>query len=200
MTTSYLGTELGQFLDLVANRDAAPGGGAVAAVSVSLAAGLAAMAARLSSRQVADGETLAADADAVRRRAADLAGEDAEAYMAVLAAYAGAKTAAATAAATHSDDEIRAALDRAARVPLEVTALGARTALLAARLAREGNPRLRGDATTAVLISIAAARSACELVRINVADGAGDQSLLAEAAQNVQTAEAARRTIHLTLG
>jgi formiminotetrahydrofolate cyclodeaminase len=197
MTTSYLGTELGQFLDLVANRDAAPGGGAVAAVSVSLAAGLAAMAARLSSRHVTDGETLAVDADAVRRRAADLAGEDAEAYLAVLAAYAGAKTAA---AATHNADEIRAALDRAARVPLEVTALGARTALLAARLAREGNPRLRGDATTAVLISIAAARSACELVRINVADGAGDQSLLAEAAQNVQTAEAARRTIQLTLG
>ncbi|MDT7593335.1 MAG: Formiminotransferase-cyclodeaminase, partial [Pseudonocardiales bacterium] len=66
MTTSYLGRELGAFLDLVASREAAPGGGAVAALTLSMAAGLAAMAARLSPRQIADNASLADEADVVR--------------------------------------------------------------------------------------------------------------------------------------
>ncbi|MDX6365556.1 MAG: Formiminotransferase-cyclodeaminase, partial [Nocardioidaceae bacterium] len=53
-TMSYLGQELGDFLDLVASREAAPGGGAVAAITISLAAGLVGMAAQLSERQVPD--------------------------------------------------------------------------------------------------------------------------------------------------
>jgi formiminotetrahydrofolate cyclodeaminase len=189
--TSYVGTELGRFLDLVASREPAPGGGAIAAVTVSLAAGLVAMAARFSARQVADCEALAREADQIRRRAADLAGDDADAYKEVLAASA--RTAAADQA--RQGDEVRSALGRAAEVPLEVTALGARTTTLAARLALEGNPRLHGDATTAALLAEAAVRAAAALVGINVDAAGGDKDLVRQAERHVHRSGAALRSL-----
>jgi methenyltetrahydrofolate cyclohydrolase len=183
-TTSYLGQELGDFLDLVASREAAPGGGAVAAVTISLAAGLVAMAAQLSERQVPDSASLVTEAERVRRRSERLADEDAEAYRAVLAAY----TAARSGATTKAHEQIAAALDGAARVPLEMASLAAETAVLGARLALEGNPRLRGDATTAVLLSEAAARSAAHLVQVDVDEGDGDPALVREAEGHVRAA------------
>jgi formiminotetrahydrofolate cyclodeaminase len=189
--TSYVGTELGRFLDLVASREPAPGGGAVAAVTVSLAAGLVGMAARFSLRQVSDCEALAQEADRIRRRAADLAGDDADAYKEVLAASA--RTAAG--GSVRQGDEVRSALGRATEVPLEVTALGARTAALAARLALEGNPRLQGDATTAVLLAEAAVRAAAALVGINVESSGGDPDLVRQADRHVHRSEAALRSL-----
>jgi methenyltetrahydrofolate cyclohydrolase len=180
MTSAYADQGLGEFLDRVASREAAPGGGAVAAVSVSLAAGLVAMTARLSTRLVDDSANLADEADAIRRQAARLADEDSEAYRAVLAAS--------RADGGSSGEGVAAALDRAARVPVEVAGLAARAAVLAARLALEGNPRLRGDATTALVLAEAAARSACALVRTNVEEGDGDRSLVDEAELSVQRA------------
>jgi formiminotetrahydrofolate cyclodeaminase len=191
MATSYLGRELGAFLDLVASREAAPGGGAVAALTLAMAAGLAAMAARLSPRQIADNASLADEADVIRRRAAQLADEDGEAYRAVLAAYSAGRSAASVDGRT----EVSRALDEAARVPLEMAALGARITELAARLARDGNPRLRGDASTAVMVAEAAVRSACHLVRINVAQGDGDTGLVRQAEAHVQTATDALSTL-----
>jgi formiminotetrahydrofolate cyclodeaminase len=191
--TSYLGRGLGEFLDLVAAREAAPGGGAVTAVTVSLAAGLVAMAARLSERQLPDSTALADEADRIRRRAADLAGEDADAYRAVIAA----STEAATrhSAGWDGDDEVRSAFERASAVPLEITTVGARTATLGARLAAEGNPRLRGDAATAVLLAEAAVRSAAELVRINVTEGDGPRTLVVQAERNLAQATDALRAV-----
>jgi formiminotetrahydrofolate cyclodeaminase len=189
--TSYVGTRLGRFLDLVASRQAAPGGGAVAAVTVSLAAGLVVMAARFSERQIADSESLADEADGIRRHAADLAGEDADAYGAVLAASA----ATAAGGPPRDDDVVRSAFGRAAEVPLEVAALGADTAALAARLALEGNPRLRGDATTALLLAEAAVRSAACLVRINVEAGGAGARLVLEAERHVDRAQEALRSL-----
>jgi methenyltetrahydrofolate cyclohydrolase len=186
-TTSYLGQELGDFLDLVASREAAPGGGAVAAVTISLAAGLVAMAAQLSERQVPDSASLVTEAERLRRRSERLADEDAEAYRAVLAAH----TAARSGATTKAHEKIAAALDGAARVPLEMASLAAETAVLGARLALEGNPRLRGDATTAVLLAEAAARSAAHLVQVDVDEGDGDPELVHEAQAHVQTASVA---------
>jgi formiminotetrahydrofolate cyclodeaminase len=186
-TTSYLGQELGDFLDLVASREAAPGGGAVAAITVSLAAGLVGMAAQLSERQVHDSASLVTEAERVRRRSERLADEDAEAYRAVLAAYTGARSG----ATTQARDKIATALDGAARVPLEMASLAAETAVLGARLALEGNPRLRGDATTAVLLAEAAARSAAHLVEVDVDEGDGDPELVQEAQAHVRTASVA---------
>jgi methenyltetrahydrofolate cyclohydrolase len=189
--TSYLGQELGVFIDLVASREAAPGGGAVAAVTISLAAGLVGMAARLSERHVPDSASLVTEAERVRRRSERLADEDAAAYRAVLAAY----TAARSDASTKAREDIAAALDGAARVPLEMTALAAQTAELGARLALDGNPRLRGDATTAVLLAQAAARSAAHLVRLDVDEGDGEPALVREAEGHVQTASVAAASL-----
>jgi methenyltetrahydrofolate cyclohydrolase len=189
METSHLGRELGAFLDLVASREAAPGGGAVAAVTLSMAAGLVAMAARLSPRQMSDSTSLVDEADAIRRRAAQLADEDGEAYRKVLAAY----NSDSSAASVDGRTDIGRALDLAARVPLEMAALGARTTQLAARLAREGNPRLRGDATTALMVAEAAVRSTGHLVRTNVEEGDGDEELVRQAELHARTAADALR-------
>jgi methenyltetrahydrofolate cyclohydrolase len=189
--TSYLGQQLGDFIDLVASREAAPGGGAVAAVTVSLAAGLVGMAARLSERQVPDSASLVTEAERLRRRSERLADEDAAAYRAVLAAYRAARSD----ATSKAHEDIEAALDGAARVPLEMARLAAETAVLGARLALEGNPRLRGDATTAVLLAQAAARSAAQLVRLDVDEGDGDPALTGEAEAHVQTASVAAASL-----
>jgi formiminotetrahydrofolate cyclodeaminase len=189
--TSYLAQELGDFIDLVASREAAPGGGAVAAVTISLAAGLVGMAARLSERQIPGSASLVTEAQRVRRRSERLADEDAAAYRRVLAAYSAARSD----ATPNAREDIAAALDGAARVPLEMASLAAETAVLGVRLALEGNPRLRGDATTAVLLAEAAARSAAHLVRLDVDEGDGDPALVRQAGRHVQTASVAAASL-----
>ncbi|MBW3602815.1 MAG: cyclodeaminase/cyclohydrolase family protein, partial [Actinobacteria bacterium] len=144
----YLRRPLGDFLDRVAAEDPAPGGGAVAAVAIALAAGLAGMAARLSRRHTADAPRMATDADALRRRAAPLARADAEAYGQVLASSARPRQGEDPAARRR---RLNAALSHAADVPLAVAEIGSSVAGLAARLAERGNPSLRGDAVTAAL-------------------------------------------------
>src|SRR4051812_46699650 len=76
---------LGGFLDRVAAHESAPGGGAAAAVSAALAAGLVGMVARFSGAEVPDADAIAGEADRLRRLALQLAGQDADAYQAVLA-------------------------------------------------------------------------------------------------------------------
>ena len=80
----YLGQPLGGFLDLVASREPAPGGGASAAVTVALAAALTAMAARFSTEHLADADDLAARADELRAEVVPLARADGAAYGRVL--------------------------------------------------------------------------------------------------------------------
>jgi formiminotetrahydrofolate cyclodeaminase len=164
---NYLERPLADFLDSVASGEPAPGGGAVAAVAVALAAGLSGMAAHLSVDHLADAAELAERAERLRRRVAPLAQEDATAYGHVLAAY------------RTSDDgdleerqrRIRMALSAASDVPLAIAEVGAMVAEIAARLAREGNPNLRGDAVAAALLAEAGARAAAVLVEINMAAG-----------------------------
>jgi len=183
--TSSLDQPVGQFLDQVAARSPAPGGGGAAALTGALAAGLAAMAARFSAGQLPDAPDLAARADQLRYRAAELVDEDAHAYGAVLDAFALPRDAAGR------DQQVRAALDRAAAVPEEMTQLGAQVAELAARLAVAGNPNLRGDSMTAALLAEASARSAAALVDINVTLGGLDKEVSLRAARGVAAARAA---------
>lgn len=137
-------------LDAVAARTPAPGGGAVSALAVALAAGLTEMAARFASGE----EAAAARAAELRARAPQLADEDAAAYARFLR-------------------------DRdpgpIAAVPLRVAELAAETAELAARLAVEGNPNLRGDAAAGAALAAAAAASSALLVRINLEGTPGDE-------------------------
>jgi formiminotetrahydrofolate cyclodeaminase len=152
---------LGAFVERVADRTPAPGGGSVAAVVAALAAALTAMAARFASSQL--GESTAADvaerAHALAVRAGELADADAAAYADVLSAAAG--------------EQRRDALLRACDVPAEVARIGDEVQALARRLVAGGNPNLRGDAETAAFLAGAAAVAAGRLVALNEAAAAG---------------------------
>ncbi len=155
----YLDLPLGEFLDRVASDSPAPGGGSVAAIAVALAAGLAGMAARLSTGQLSDAPELADQADTLRHRVAPLARTDAESYGRVLEAYRDPEDRTA---------RVRDALSEAADVPLAVAEAGSEVASIASRLAEEGNPNLEGDALAAALLAGAGVRAAAALVGINL--------------------------------
>jgi methenyltetrahydrofolate cyclohydrolase len=139
------------FLDEVAARTPAPGGGAVAAMTAASAAALVSMAARFSKE-----ESVAETGDELRARLVQLADDDAAAYTAVLAA---------------KGDARREALRVATEVPQDIATAAAEVATLAHDLVENGNPRLVGDAKVAELLAEAAARSAKVLVEINTCDG-----------------------------
>jgi formiminotetrahydrofolate cyclodeaminase len=185
----YADHRIRDYVDLVAAGTPAPGGGSVAAMTVSFAAALVAMAARCSSRQLAAHEQLAAEADRLVRDAAALADSDAEAYAAVLA------TRGVREADAGSQERYRQALQRATEVPLAVTWVAAQTAQLGSRVSRGGNPALTGDAATAIHLAVAAARAAAGLVEINVRTGRCDDDLVQQATANVKTALDARAVV-----
>jgi methenyltetrahydrofolate cyclohydrolase len=181
--SSFLDQPVRSFLDQVAARTPAPGGGGAAAVTGAMAAGLVAMAARFSATRLPGAGELADQADELRRRLAQLPEEDAQAYAAVLAALRGSGEAGQRREAQPREALRREALLGAAVVPLEIAAIGARVALMAARLAEAGNPNLRGDAVTGAVLAAASARSAACLVDINVGLGGLDSGLSRRAAQ-----------------
>jgi methenyltetrahydrofolate cyclohydrolase len=186
-TSEYLDLPLGEFLDLVASGNPAPGGGSVAAVAVALAAGLSGMTARLSAGQLPDADGLAERADAARLRVAPLARIDAESYERVLDTY------------RESDSETRRervsdALSGATDVPLAVAEVGHEVAGIAVRLIEEGNPNLEGDAMTAVLLAEAGVRAAAALAEINLSSANMEDDRLRRANELVnKTAATLRR-------
>ncbi len=187
---NYAELPLGRFVDMVASREPAPGGGASAAVAVALAAALTAMAARFSADHLADAETIADRAEELRNRVMPLAQADAAAYGRVLDAY-----------RTPRDDEekrrrrIREALSEAADVPLSIAEVGVEVAGNAARLVEEGNPNLRGDALTAAALAKAGVRAAATLVEINVSAGGADDDRLSRVDQLLATMAAAQEVV-----
>ena len=152
------------FVDRLAAKQPAPSGGAAAAITAAMAAGLVGMTARFSTAQLIDAAGRAAHADRVRNRVAALAEQDAEAYQAVLAAFALPREP----EPEVRSRQIRRSLERAARVPTEIAEAASAVAVEAVELAKRGNPNLRGDAFTAATLAAAAARAAAELVRLNV--------------------------------
>ena len=160
----YVDLTLADFLSRVAEPTPAPGAGASSAMVVALAAGLAAMAAGLSHRQLPDAEALAARAVELQERAKPLARKDAEAYGAVLEAR-----------RLPSDDParpaaVRDALSAATDVPLEIATVGAEVLDIASEVAGRGNPNLKGDAVTGCLLAQAGVRAALVLVQLNLTD------------------------------
>lgn len=159
---------IGGYLDAVASDAPAPGGGAVAALVVAQAAALAAMSGRFSISRARDLDTvecveLVARAEGLRAAAAPLADADADAYRAFTAAVRMPADAGPTRTAA-----IAAARSRAADVPLGTAEAAAQVVEIAARLAEDGNPRLRGDAVAAALLGTAAARIAALMVTENL--------------------------------
>ena len=149
-------------LAAVAARTTAPGGGASAALTAALAAALTTMAARFSHEPLQSG---ASTAERLCAQASALADADVAAYGEYVAAR-----------RRHGRDspETKEALDAAVEVPLQVAGIGAEVADLARSLADDGNPRLRGDASTGCWLAAAAASSAAMLVSENLVGSPGD--------------------------
>jgi formiminotetrahydrofolate cyclodeaminase len=163
---------LSRFLELLAGPDPAPSGGGAAALAVSLGAGLCAMAARLSARQLAADErkNLTTDSERIVVQAASLIQADADSYQGVIAA----RRLPASPDGETQRREITAALSDAAAVPMQIVELAVPVARIAFRLADAGNPNLRGDAITGALLAEAGGRAAAVLVGINLAAAPGD--------------------------
>lgn len=143
------------FLERIASAEPAPGGGATAAMAVSLAASLTEMAVRLSEEQLDNAEELVSRSGRLRQETARLAGEDSAAYGKVIEAQ-------------RAGGDVRAALSDAADVPLAIAEAGMEVASIAVRLAENGNPNLRGDAITATLLAEAGTHATATLVGINL--------------------------------
>jgi len=198
---SYAGLSVGAFLDALAAGAPAPAGGSAAALVLAQAAALCAKSARLSGRQLTASRAaeLTAEAEQIRGTAASLIDEDPRAYQAVIeqsrriggeqsrriggeqsrriggeqSRRIGGERGAERGAARRSDG-MAAALSAAADVPMRIVELATSVAALAAVLARDGKPALRGDAITAGLLARAAGRAAAALVSINLADRPAD--------------------------
>lgn len=178
MADRYADLPLLTLLEQVAAREPAPGGGSVAAIALSFAAGLVAMAARFSDRKISDAEQIASRADEIRAEASDLVDADAQAYGEVLRSG-------------RSGESIR----RAIEVPLQVCRQGAEVADAAARVVQDGNPNLRGDAMTGLLLADAAVRAAAYLIRLNAGTEDGLDAYPHQAEEYVAlTAAALRRS------
>lgn len=175
---------IADFLGRLASATPTPGGGGAAALAAAVAAGLTAMTARLSASRIDDSDRCAAGLDRLRDELLQLADDDAAAYADVLAAMRGPADVSSGDRSKRRADALRVASE----IPLAVANRAAEVAEVAARLARTGNPHLRGDARTAVHLAHAAATSAAELVAINVQQGQLDPTLAAHAHAAVERA------------
>jgi methenyltetrahydrofolate cyclohydrolase len=157
------------FLDALAAGTAAPAGGSAAALVLAQACALCAKAARVSARKLtaARADAMIMEAERIRAAAASLIDEDPLAYSAVLEQSRRLPGQA-------RDAGLAAALSDAADVPLRIVELSVPVAELAAVLAAECKPALRGDAITAGELAAAAARAAATLVAINLAGAPDD--------------------------
>ncbi len=173
---SYAGLSVGAFLDALAAGAPAPAGGSAAALVLAQAAALCAKSARLSGRQLTASRAaeLTAEAEQIRATAASLIDEDPRAYQAVIEQSRRIGERRAERSAARRSDGMAAALSAAADVPMRIVELATSVAALAAVLARDGKPALRGDAIAAGLLARAAARAAAALVSINLADRPAD--------------------------
>ena len=150
---SFLELRLRELLDAVPARTPAPGGGSVAAIAAALAAGLTAMAARFAPDEWERRAELVGRAEELRARIEPLAAEDASAYGAFMA------------------DRTDANRERIVAVPAELVAYSAELAALAALVAAEGNPSVRGDAAAGADLAAAAASIGARLVAVNATTG-----------------------------
>ena len=170
---SFLDASLKEFLDAVPARTPAPGGGAVAAVALSLAAGLTAMAARFAADDWERRAEVVGRAEELRARAEPLADADADAYGAFMV------------------ERTAETVDQIVAIPFELGEIAAEVAELAASVANEGNPNVSGDAAAGAVLAAAVASIAARLVEIN-AEKSDDRTREARS-QAARAARAAAR-------
>jgi formiminotetrahydrofolate cyclodeaminase len=172
-SSSFLDAGLKEFLDAVPARTPAPGGGAVAAVAASLAAGLTAMAARFAPEEWVRRTEVVSRAEELRARVEPLADADAEAYAAFMA------------------ERTPESVERIVAIPFELAEIAVELAELAALVAAEGNPNVSGDAAAGADLAAAVASIAARLVAINA--DARDARVDEAAALAARAARAAQR-------
>lgn len=166
-----MGLGVAEFTEVLASSSPAPGGGSVSALAGALAAGLAAMVARLTrGKQYAavEGEMadLCKEADALRERLEKAVDEDTEAFNQVMAAFKLPRDTEAEQAARA--EAIQEATKGATRVPYAVMELGLEALRFCERVAEVGNTNSASDAGVGALLGLACVRGACFNVRINL--------------------------------
>jgi formiminotetrahydrofolate cyclodeaminase len=179
---------IGGYLERLAAREPAPGGGAAAALHAAQGAALLAMVARYTTgeKYAAHAEqvtAITAAADELRLRAMALAEEDARAFTAVTDAYKLPR--ADTEQKSARSRAIADALAGAARPPADVIAVATQVVELAERLLPFGNPNVVTDVAAATEAARAAATTARVNVEINLG-GVKDEAVRAELAATVK--------------
>lgn len=179
---------ISSFLDRLADRTSAPGGGASAAIHAAQAAALVSMVARYSDgpKFAEHAESIAATlegSERLRRSALVLAGQDEAAFAAVAAAYKLPKD---------TDEQrrarstaIAAALAEAARPPADVITTVDQILGLAEQLLPIGNRNLITDLAAAAEAGRAAANTARVNVEVNLG-GIKDPALVAEYERTIE--------------
>ena len=180
-------------LDATASEALTPGGGALAALTGALSAGLVEMAARNSPDWELRGAAVA-QATVLRERLAELAPLNDEVYEQALASLR---------LPEGVDDQSRRALigtslERAAAFPLAIAEAASNVAELAAVVAEDGDPTVRADATAAAMLSLGATRAAAHLVEINLGVLEHDERLLRATRLAADAAAASARTLAVT--
>ncbi len=162
----------GTFLEELASKQSAPGGGAASALCGAVAAALTSMLANLTVGKAGSGEQeeqaaeIIAKAYRLRLKLAVLADDDATVFKAFMAAYKLPKT---------TDDEktvrataIQQAAKNAAEVPMQIADNALEVLKLTRQLITFGNPNAISDGTVAAIVARAALRSALYNVKINL--------------------------------
>ncbi len=136
---------------------------------------------------------IAAQALALQARAAPLAHADAEAWEDALGALRSAGVGGSNDGAR--DHLLERKLERAAIVPLEIAALGADAAALAAVAGERCDGAYRADAAAAAALAAGGARAAAHLVEVNLGVREGDERLAQARASEQAAADAADRLL-----
>jgi formiminotetrahydrofolate cyclodeaminase len=193
--TTMLGLEGRLIADLVrdvADSADAPGGGVVAGLTLAFAAALVVKAARAAGDGWAEAGGTAAQATVLGRRGLAAGRMSGEAYGEATALM---RTATGTG---ERDDELAGVLERSAQAPLDMTAIAADLAVLAADTAEHGGIAMRPEAVTACVLAEACCVAAAHLVEINLGL-LGSDARLAQIAAHVSDARAARARVTTAL-
>lgn len=198
--TTFGDSTLQGYLDQLAAKVPAPGGGAVAALHAAQGAALVAMVARYTTRaKDADNrpvvDRIIAAADAARERALELADADAAAFTAVGNAYKLPKDT--DEQVTARNEAITASLLGAARIPAAVVAAADEIVSLATELLPIGNPNVVTDIGAAADCARSAAASSQLNIAINVASlGSGAGAEFAPVLTQIDEIIARADTLH----
>jgi formiminotetrahydrofolate cyclodeaminase len=177
VTEEFLPLRLEELLDQLAADEPVPGSGSTAALVLAMAASLVAKAARRSADWPEAGGA-AAQALSLRKRAVELAGEDARAYAEALARLGRREGA---------DHLLAGALEQAADVPLRIARAAADVAALAAEVRERCDQAVRPDVIGAATLAAGAAQAAARLIEANLG-AAEDDPRLREANAHTEAA------------